>query len=41
MKVFQDLRTAIQEWEDSRSLILRIKDKLKCSEREIIGKIEQ
>ena len=41
MKVFQDIRTAIQEWEDSRSLILSIKDKLNCSETEIIGKIEQ
>jgi len=41
MKVFQDLRDAIQEWEDSRSLILSIKDKLNCSESEIMGKIEQ
>ena len=41
MKVFQDLRTAIQEWEDSRSLILSIARKLNCSESEIMGKIEQ
>ena len=41
MKVFQDIRTAIQEWEDSRSLILSIANKLNCSESEIMGKIEQ
>ena len=41
MKVFQDIRTAIQEWEDSRSLILSITNKLNCSESEIMGKIEQ
>ena len=41
MKVFQDIRTAIQEWEDSRSLILSIANKLNCSESEIMGKIGQ
>ena len=41
MKVFQDLRTAIQEWEDSRSLILKIKNKLNCNESEIMGKIAE
>ena len=41
MKVFQELRTAIDEWEKSRSLIISITRKLNCSESEIIGKIEQ
>ena len=41
MKVFQELRTAIQEWEDSRSHLLKIASKLNCQESEIIGKIEQ
>ena len=41
MKVFQDIRTAIQEWEDSRSHLLKIASKLDCSESEIMGKIEQ
>ena len=41
MKVFQQLRDAIQEWEDSRDTILKIADKLNCSESEIMGKIEQ
>ena len=41
MKVFQDIRTAIQEWEDSRSTILNIANKLNCEESEIMGKIAQ
>ena len=41
MKVFQQMQDAIQEWQDSRSLILNIASKLKCSESEIMGKIEQ
>ena len=41
MKVFQELKTAIQEWEDSRSHLLQIADKLQCSESEIMGKIRQ
>ena len=41
MKVFQELKTAIKEWEDSRSLIISICRELNCSESEIIGKIEQ
>ena len=41
MKVFQELKTAIQEWEDSRSTILNIANKLNCEESEIMGKIEQ
>ena len=41
MKVFQELRTAIDEWEKSRSLIVSITRELDCNESEIIGKIEQ
>ena len=41
MKVFQDIRTAIDEWEKSRSLITSITRELNCNESEIIGKIEQ
>ena len=41
MKVFQELKTAIQEWEDSRSHLLQIADKLKCNESEIMSKIRQ
>ena len=41
MKVFQQLRDAIQEWEDSRDTILKIAAKLDCSESEIMGKIQQ
>ena len=41
MKVFQELRTAINEWEASREAILKIAGKLQCSESEIMGKIEQ
>ena len=41
MKVFQELRTAITEWEDSRSLIISITRILGCDETEIIDKIEQ
>ena len=41
MKVFQDIRTAIDEWEKSRSTILNIANKLDCSESEIMGKIGQ
>ena len=41
MKVFQELRTAIDEWESSRDTILKIAQKLNCQETEIMGKIEQ
>ena len=41
MKVFQDIRTAINEWEASREAILKIADKLQCSESEIMDKIGQ
>ena len=41
MKVFQQLRAAIDEWESSRDTILKIAGKLNCSETEIMGKIEQ
>ena len=41
MKVFQQLRDAINEWEQSRDTILKIAGKLNCSESEIMGKIEQ
>ena len=41
MKVFQELRTAIEEWEQSRDTILKIAQKLRCSVSEILGKIGQ
>ena len=41
MKVFQEMQDAIQEWQDSRSLIVSIKRMLGCDEAEIIDKIEQ
>ena len=41
MKVFQQLRDAINEWESSRETLLAIARKLNCSETEIMGKIEQ
>jgi predicted translin family RNA/ssDNA-binding protein len=41
MKVFQQMQDAIQEWQDSRSLIISITRELNCSESEIMGKIEQ
>ena len=41
MKVFQDIRTAIEEWEEDRSLILKIQSKLNCEKSEIWGKIDQ
>ena len=41
MKVFQELRAAIDEWESSRDTIHKIAGKLNCSETEIMGKIEQ
>ena len=41
MKVFQQMQDAIQEWQDSRSLIISITRILGCNESEIIGKIEQ
>ena len=41
MKVFQQMQEAIQEWQDSRSLIISICRELDCSESEIMGKIEQ
>ena len=41
MKVFQQLRDAINEWESSRETILAIARKLNCQETEILGKIEQ
>ena len=41
MKVFQQLRDEINEWEQSRDTILKIAGKLNCEESEIMGKIEQ
>ena len=41
MKVFQQLRDAINEWESSRETLLAIARKLNCPETEIMGKIEQ
>ena len=41
MKVFQDIRTAIDSWEEDRSLILKIQSKLNCEKSEIWGKIDQ
>ena len=41
MKVFQELRTAIDSWEEDGRLILKIESILNCSKSEIMGKIEQ
>jgi len=41
MKVFQQMQDAIQEWQDSRSLIIEITHVLDCNEHEIVEKIEQ
>ena len=41
MKVFQQMQDAIQEWQDSRSLIINITHVLDCNESEIVEKIEQ
>ena len=41
MKVFQELRTAIDEWEKNRDTILKDERELNCIESEIMGKIEQ
>ena len=41
MKVFQQMQDAIQEWQDSRSLIINIRHVLDCNEDEIVEKIEQ
>ena len=41
MKVFQQMQDAIQEWQDSRSLIIEITHVLDCNENEIVEKIEQ
>ena len=41
MKVFQDIKTAIDSWEEDRTLILNIESKLNCKKSEIMGKIGQ
>ena len=41
MKVFQQMQDALQEWQDSRSLIIEITHVLDCNENEIVEKIEQ
>ena len=41
MKVFQQMQDAIQEWQDSRSLIIEITHLLGCDEADIVEKIEQ
>ena len=41
MKVFQEMQDAIQEWQDSRSLIISIKKELNCVEDEVLDKIKQ
>lgn len=41
MKVFQQMQDAIQEWQDSRSLIIEITHLLGCNEDNIVEKIEQ
>ena len=40
MKVFQELRTAIKEWEKSRSLLISIARSLNCNEDQILDRIE-
>lgn len=40
MKVFQELRTAIEEWEKSRSLLISIARSLNCNEDQILDRIE-
>tara|TARA_R100000458_G_C8033764_1_gene88129 strand:+ start:41 stop:406 length:366 start_codon:yes stop_codon:yes gene_type:complete len=41
MKVFQEMQDAIQEWQDSRSLIISIKKELNCVEGEVLDRIKQ
>tara|TARA_R100001443_G_C3349268_1_gene176445 strand:+ start:1246 stop:1611 length:366 start_codon:yes stop_codon:yes gene_type:complete len=41
MKVFQQMQDAIQEWQDSRSLLISIARSLDCNEEQILDKIER
>ena len=41
MKVFQQMQDAIQEWQDSRSLLISIARSLNCNEEQILDKIEE
>ena len=40
MKVFQQMQDAIQEWQDSRSLLISISRSLNCNEDQILDRIE-
>jgi uncharacterized coiled-coil DUF342 family protein len=40
MKVFQQMQDAIQEWKDSRSLLISIARSLNCNEDQILDRIE-
>ena len=40
MKVFQQMQDAIQEWQDSRSLLISIARSLNCNEDQILDRIE-
>ena len=40
MKVFQQIQEAIQEWQDSRSLLISIARSLNCNEDQILDRIE-
>ena len=40
MKVFQQMQDAIQEWQDSRSLLVSIARSLNCNEDQILDRIE-
>ena len=41
MKVFQQMQDAIQEWQDSRSLLISIARSLNCNEEQILDKIKE
>ena len=41
MKVFQQMQDAIQEWQDSRSLLISIARSLNCNEDQILDRIER
>ena len=41
MKVFQQMQDAIQEWENSRSLIVSISHLLNCNEEQILDKVKE
>ena len=40
MKEFQQMQDAIQEWQDSRSLLISIARSLNCNEDQILDRIE-